>query len=609
MPAADTCTFSGTVRSLHIQGYGPVVLTEEAAFTGAEQTVVEGAFVGYQGPPSFKVQRPSYFVPVGMNHGSSRYDVTYSAGPEIIINITAGGTNGHVTGDLASHRECASEKCEVVWLGSTKTVRLVPAKEAARVALAGPFPLVPDSNAPEKPYVEEVIADGATGELRCDATGNTEKLKAAHRDFQMSSNHMLSVGALELEHGQFHVQIINDSPPPAIGPFAAAVSVACFAGLVGGVLVVWRRLRRRQMSAARRPYELRRSPGDGTRDTEPTEPLADVLIVTALREEYLAVLSVDTGAVNGNSWDRRLGSTRLEVAFRDFTTKQGTLRIAVTQALGMGGVSATTAAAQLIRDYRVRCLAMCGVCAGRRGEVELGDVIVADRLWQYDTGKLNTDSGSSDRQIEREQSDIDMYRIHPPEWKQVAERFRVEADARWLALRPRSYEAQGDWILERILRGRNPATDAAQGDMCRDYGRALALLWKKGLLDDGGLSLTSSGRDYIGRLLTLERDKLPEQPPLAIRVGPIASGNKVMQDAQIFALLAHKVRKVIGVEMEAAAIGALAEAGQLPYSVVMKAVMDYADSDKNDNFKEFAALASAECLIAFVREALPPRSP
>ena len=37
----------------------------------------------------------------------------------------------------------------------------------------------------------------------------------------------------------------------------------------------------------------------------------------------------------------------------------------------------------------------------------------------------------------------------------------------------------------------------------------------------------------------------------------------------------------------------------------MKGVMDHADPDKSDNFKAFAARASAECLIQFVRENLP----
>jgi len=66
----------------------------------------------------------------------------------------------------------------------------------------------------------------------------------------------------------------------------------------------------------------------------------DALIVTAVPDEYDAVLGVHTGAVPGSDWEKRTGSTGLEVAYRTFEAEGGVLRIAVTQALGMGGVGA-----------------------------------------------------------------------------------------------------------------------------------------------------------------------------------------------------------------------------------------------------------------------------
>ena len=60
--------------------------------------------------------------------------------------------------------------------------------------------------------------------------------------------------------------------------------------------------------------------------------------------------------------------------------------------------------------------------------------------------------------------------------------------------------------------------------------------------------------------------------------------------------------------MEDAAVGDLARTAGLEYSVVMKAVMDHADADKSDNFGKFAARASAECLLAFVEQHVPPRA-
>src|SRR5262249_9484494 len=148
------------------------------------------------------------------------------------------------------------------------------------------------------------------------------------------------------------------------------------------------------------------------------------LIVTAVKDEWDAVLGVDTGAKPGGTWEMRAGSTGPEIAYRDFTTESDELRIAVVQAFGMDREQAVIAAAPLLQRHpEIHCLAMCGVCAGRRGDVALGDVIIADRTWPYDAGKLKTTLDDQGKRTERFQGDMDLYRIHPPEWKQRAERF------------------------------------------------------------------------------------------------------------------------------------------------------------------------------------------
>ena len=212
----------------------------------------------------------------------------------------------------------------------------------------------------------------------------------------------------------------------------------------------------------------------------------DVLIVTALREEYAAVRAVDAGARAGSAWEARTAPTGLEIRVRPFAAAGGgELWVAVTQALGMGGVEAVSACAQLVAAYQVRCLAMCGVCAGRRGEVALGDVIIADRMWAYGTGKRKVEVDEAGREIETESEDIEMYRLAPPSWKHAAERFAVAPAAPWLATRPRSYEAQGDWVLERVLHGVDPAADPESKAKCADFDKVLARLWKKKLLREG----------------------------------------------------------------------------------------------------------------------------
>jgi nucleoside phosphorylase len=114
--------------------------------------------------------------------------------------------------------------------------------------------------------------------------------------------------------------------------------------------------------------------------------MVDVLILTAIQDEYDAVLDIDEGALPDSPWERRMGPLGLEVALRTFRAQDGgTLRVAVTRVLEKGGVAPAYAAAPLVRVYSPRCLAVCGVCAGRKGAVESGDVIVADRLWAQDS--------------------------------------------------------------------------------------------------------------------------------------------------------------------------------------------------------------------------------
>lgn len=334
----------------------------------------------------------------------------------------------------------------------------------------------------------------------------------------------------------------------------------------------------------------------------------DVLIVTAVKDEWDAVLTVDSEAKPGSSWEVLSGMTDLEVRYRDFVVERGDLRFAIVQALGMGREHAVIAAAPLLaRHSEIRCLAMCGVCAGRRDDVALGDVIIADRAWAYDAGKVKATLEADGARVERFQGDMELYRIHPPEWKQRAERFKIDPASMWIRTRPRSYEAQGDWVLECLKNDENPRTHVDRALKCPDWEPVLRQLWKTKRLEEGELKLTEAGKKHISRRLLLEPDGLRDASPFKVVVGPIASGSPVVEDPTIFDRISdtQAMRKVIGLEMETSAILELAHLRRLPYAVVMKGVMDHADSFKSDNMKIFAAVASAECLIAFLRQNLP----
>jgi len=116
--------------------------------------------------------------------------------------------------------------------------------------------------------------------------------------------------------------------------------------------------------------------------------VVDVVFLVAITLEYQAALQVDAGAAPGSRWEEEPGPNGLPVAFRSFQGRgRRPLRVAVARAGDMGAVAATNALIPLVQAYRPRCVAMCGVCAGRPGKTNLGDVIAAERLFFHDTGK------------------------------------------------------------------------------------------------------------------------------------------------------------------------------------------------------------------------------
>src|ERR1700704_3754969 len=161
---------------------------------------------------------------------------------------------------------------------------------------------------------------------------------------------------------------------------------------------------------------------------------ADVVILTAIDLEFEAVKRVEAGAAPSSRWVEIREAPPM--AQREFVDHQGhRLRIVVARAPDMGKGSALTTLVPLVDTLRPSCIAMCGVCAGRAGKTALGDVVVGERLYDYDAGKW-TDLGF--------EADVRTYSL-PAGWKVAAERFKPMArfgGEDWWQQRPVSYEWQ-----------------------------------------------------------------------------------------------------------------------------------------------------------------------
>lgn len=73
-----------------------------------------------------------------------------------------------------------------------------------------------------------------------------------------------------------------------------------------------------------------------------------------------------------------------------------TVNVAAAHAPRMGMVSSALLTASLIEHLRPRVIVMTGICAGLRGKVDLGDVLLADPSWDFQSGKRVMEDNESD---------------------------------------------------------------------------------------------------------------------------------------------------------------------------------------------------------------------
>ncbi|WP_437282526.1 pentapeptide repeat-containing protein [Sorangium sp. So ce375] len=336
----------------------------------------------------------------------------------------------------------------------------------------------------------------------------------------------------------------------------------------------------------------------------------DALIVTALQDELEAVLALGEGGRHG--WREARDPGGFPYYVRDLPNDRGELLRVAAAWSGQMGESAAAARARaqgLIDALDPGCLAVCGTCAGKRGEVSLGDVIVADRVYSYDEGERVAHGGGEGASFH----DIETYNLERT-WNMDAALFarEFERQAAFVAERPPSKPSQAWWLRHALYEsqvegGPPPVSRPERAERCPGWTERIGELEAAGVLrvGDGGLELTESGMAQVRRDRLLYPDGPPPARPFRVHIGPIATGKAVREDAGLFERLKPIGRKVLGVEMEAAAIGYVAERlGRR--SIIAKAVSDHGDDDKDDSFRAFACRASAELLVAFLRRFLAP---
>jgi nucleoside phosphorylase len=336
------------------------------------------------------------------------------------------------------------------------------------------------------------------------------------------------------------------------------------------------------------------------RDAAPAPPPADrtdVVILVALQGELEAVLALGDGGRGAWTEDRDL--QRFRYFRRSFRREDGRDLVVAAAWIGeMGERAATSRGQQLVQELNPACLAMCGICAGWRKKVALGDIVIADRLYSYDHGKIVAGKEGDEELFH----DLETFSLEKT-WKMDAAFLARELPLTQLASeRPPSREAQRWWLLHALHAHEkdgalSPEAREEWRRECPDHAAVLAELDQEKLvdLDAEQLALTDDGHKAVRRERRLHPGGRQIDPDLQVRVGAMAMGKAVREEPELFDRLARLVRSTIAVDMEGMAVAEVAERfGRR--SLVVKAVSDHADHEKDDRYRAFACKASATFL-------------
>lgn len=121
--------------------------------------------------------------------------------------------------------------------------------------------------------------------------------------------------------------------------------------------------------------------------TQPSQS-ADIAILVALEKELDAVLH------SAGSWERHQTSSDIRTYYTS-TTPAG-LSVVAVRSSGMGQINAALLARDVVALFKPRKVILVGIAAGLGKEVSLGDIVVSDRIVDYEIGKV-TPSGTTPR--------------------------------------------------------------------------------------------------------------------------------------------------------------------------------------------------------------------
>lgn len=339
-------------------------------------------------------------------------------------------------------------------------------------------------------------------------------------------------------------------------------------------------------------------------DTPPAR--FDVCVVCALPEEFEAFERVVTNAckVSFQETKSHNGRPYRYAMIPHSSGKQLALHLSLPVEMGPEAMSLHLMS--ILKEFRPGFVAMSGICAGDRRKVTLGDLVVAERAFSYERGKVILDEDGKSVHL----PDAMPYRPDPATLVAIR-MFRTWLQEVKQLQRPPSKKQQRDWLLNRLLEApehRVKGISLTELEQHAPDWRNILIEWRQSsppvLSPDRRLLDVSAIED---RVYGPEKFPFvdPQEPKLFIAT--MASGNAVHANDP-FAEIQRPVRTAVAIDMESAVFyRVVTEEVKDIRSLVVKGVCDYADSEKDDSYHTYAAEVSALYLLSFIQQYITPR--
>ncbi len=330
----------------------------------------------------------------------------------------------------------------------------------------------------------------------------------------------------------------------------------------------------------------------------------DVCIVCALAEEAKAFIEV-VSEYTPTSFEPKI--SLLHGYDYRFTTIQNIkgelLTLHVSWLPRYGPLQMAVHLSHVLEEYQPRFVAMTGICAGDKNHVALGDLVVAERTFTYDSGKFIL---SEDGQVAHEhdtttyQLDENILRfVHLfDQWKPLVKQLNRPSQSK---------RQQRDWLLNRALDEQPPSVKKIPLPERNLYAPDWQKIVRELQRGPNPLLTASMILKRKSRIAEMRHDKgvfpFVDPPQARCFIKPMASGSAVRSDAP-FKDIQVPVRGTVAIDMEGASFCEVMSRFPQMRWLVVKGVSDYADTDKDDTYHNYASRASAAYVLAFLQHYL-----